>query len=81
MKLDISKESEKTLLEVDNNTAGRMIKAIIKIPGGDVKQLTGHEGLFRLRLGNWRVLFYVEEDDTIRVKRIGPRGSVYNNLE
>jgi hypothetical protein len=39
MKLDISKESEKTLLEVDANTAGRMIQAIIKIPKGDVKRL------------------------------------------
>jgi mRNA interferase RelE/StbE len=81
MKLDLSKESEKTLLEVDNNTAGRMIKAIIKLPDGDIRPLKGHTPLFRLRLGNWRVIFRIIDEDGITViKRIGPRGNVYDNL-
>ena len=41
----------------------------------NVKKLTGRPG-FRLRVGNWRVLFK-ETDDIIDVVTIGPRGSVY----
>jgi mRNA interferase RelE/StbE len=80
MKLDISKESEKTLLEVDNNTAGRMMKAIIKIPDGDVKKLVGQEGLYRLRVGTWRVIFSFGDNGMIVIKNIGPRGNAYDNL-
>jgi mRNA interferase RelE/StbE len=80
MKLDLSKESEKALLGMDVNTAGRMIQAIIKIPKGDVKRLEGQPVLLRLRVGNWRVIFYVDDDGVNVIKQIGPRGSVYNNL-
>jgi hypothetical protein len=47
MKLDLSKESEKALLGMDVNTAGRTIQAIIKIPKGDANHLAEREGLFR----------------------------------
>jgi mRNA-degrading endonuclease RelE of RelBE toxin-antitoxin system len=69
MKLDLSKESEKALLGMDVNTAGRMIKAMIKIPDGDVKRLEGHEWLYRLRVGKWRVLFYTGDDGAIIIKK------------
>jgi hypothetical protein len=49
MKLDLSKESEKALLGMDVNTAGRMIQAIIKIPKGDVKQFHGGGSLLLQR--------------------------------
>jgi mRNA-degrading endonuclease RelE of RelBE toxin-antitoxin system len=70
---------KKTLLNVDANTAGRMIQAIIKIPKGDIIRLEGHADLFRLRIGNWRVVFEYVKDITL-VKHISPRGSAYNNL-
>jgi mRNA interferase RelE/StbE len=41
----------------------------------NVLKLTGRDE-YRLRVGNWRVLF-VESSDTIDVLVIGPRGGVY----
>ena len=43
----------------------------------DIKQLSGREG-YRLRIGNWRALYHIEEDQLIiEVVKIGPRGDVY----
>lgn len=41
----------------------------------NVKALKGLEG-FRLRVGDWRVLFTIEADRII-VHDVGPRGSIY----
>jgi mRNA interferase RelE/StbE len=43
---------------------------------GDVKRLKGRGGV-RLRVGNWRVIFYVEED-TIVVVAVGHRREIYD---
>ena len=50
-------------------TAGRV--------GGDVKRLTGQPPRFRLRVGDYRVLFTVGSD-TIRVYRIVHRREAYD---
>jgi mRNA interferase RelE/StbE len=42
---------------------------------GDVKRLKGREGL-RLRIGDWRVVLY-EEQDTIVVAAVGHRREIY----
>ena len=41
----------------------------------NVKRLRGRAGL-RMRIGDWRAIFD-EDQDTISVLAIGPRGSVY----
>ena len=43
---------------------------------GDVKSLAGRPGK-RLRVGDFRVLFE-EDETTIRVSNIGPRGDIYD---
>jgi mRNA interferase RelE/StbE len=43
----------------------------------NVKQLTGLDGVFRLRVGDFRATFK-ETRDTITVLDIGPRGGIYN---
>jgi mRNA interferase RelE/StbE len=43
---------------------------------GDVKRLRGRDGA-RLRVGDWRVIFYVE-DDTIIVAAVGHRREIYD---
>jgi len=43
---------------------------------GDVKRLKGRHGA-RLRVGDWRVIFY-EEDDTIVVVAVGHRREIYD---
>jgi mRNA interferase RelE/StbE len=43
---------------------------------GDVKRLKGRQGS-RLRIGDWRVIFY-EEDGSIVVVAIGHRREIYD---
>jgi mRNA interferase RelE/StbE len=43
---------------------------------GDVKHLKGRAGA-RLRVGDWRIIFYVE-GDTITITAVGHRREIYN---
>ncbi len=43
----------------------------------NVKRLKGGKATFRLRVGDYRVVF-VEEGDMIIVTDLGPRGSIYD---
>ena len=42
----------------------------------NVKALKGEPGVFRLRVGDWRVLF-TEEGEVLAIIRIAPRGAAY----
>ena len=42
----------------------------------NIKALTGEAGVYRLRVGDWRVLF-TESREVIAIVRIAPRGSAY----
>jgi mRNA interferase RelE/StbE len=42
---------------------------------GDMKKLKGRDG-FRLRVGGYRILFFLEHD-TVVVSNIAPRGEAY----
>ena len=77
-----SKEALRTLQRMSVNTALRIrdkIRELAVDPRGmrNVKRLSNHPG-YRLRVGDWRVLFTVDQDAvTIHVIRIEPRGGVY----
>ena len=43
---------------------------------GDVKRLKGRDGV-RLRVGDWRVIFY-EDRDTIVIAAVGHRRDIYD---
>ncbi|KAB2752332.1 type II toxin-antitoxin system RelE family toxin [Brucella anthropi] len=77
-----SREATKTLIKMPANTA-KLIRSKIEQYAADpaslannVKVLKGGEGIFRLRVGDWRVLF-TDEGEIIAIVRIAPRGSVY----
>jgi mRNA interferase RelE/StbE len=44
---------------------------------GDIKHLRDADVAYRLRMGNYRILFDVE-DDVIIIRRIGDRKNVYD---
>jgi mRNA-degrading endonuclease RelE of RelBE toxin-antitoxin system len=71
-------EAEKQFHNLDANTAGRIMKGILGIPGkGDIKPLKGEfSGKYRLRIGDWRIFFLIS-DDTIFIDRIEARGGAY----
>ena len=43
---------------------------------GDVKRLTNYSPEYRLRVGDWRVLFNVDRD-TVSIERISHRSDAY----
>ena len=79
MKIEYSKKAVKYVNSVDKLAKKRLREAIEKIPFGDIKKLQGIENGYRLRVGNLRVLFSIE-DDTIYIDNIIPRGQAYKRI-
>ena len=75
-----SKKAAKVINGMDVLTKQRIRDGIEKIPEGDIRPLKGSDGDYRLRVGDWRVLFSYVDDDTIRVKKIAPHGEVYKGV-
>jgi mRNA interferase RelE/StbE len=76
--IKLTKKAEKFIKKQDGNTQKRILKAIIELPEGDIKKLKGMEELYRLRVGDFRIIF--EKEDTeliIIVIDIGNRGQIY----
>ncbi len=74
-----SSRARKDFDALDRVVSQRVEAAIERFAGGDgdVRRLTGVEPpLFRLRVGDWRVLFR-SEDETILILRILPRDKAY----
>jgi len=76
----LSNQSAKAMTDVNAVMAGRIIQGIIKIPKGDIVPLKGAPGTFRLRVGDWRILFSNQDDDTVLIEKIAPRGDVYKGV-
>ena len=62
---------------MDRPTKQRIKQAIEGLPQGDVKRLKGSAGLYRLRVGGWRIVFSYPAKDTLLIEKIAPRGDVY----
>jgi mRNA interferase RelE/StbE len=56
----------------------RLAGSISKLPGGDTKRLRGYKGFYRLRVGEFRVIYAISQDELIiTILSIGNRGDVY----
>ena len=74
-----SKNSFKTLESLDKKTATRIFNAIDDLPLGDIKRLQGNyrPKLFRLRVGKYRIIYSMEDENIIKIIKIDSRGDVY----
>jgi mRNA interferase RelE/StbE len=77
MNIVYSKKAAKVISDLDPSVKQRMRKALAGLPEGDVKRLVGQTDVYRLRVGDWRILFSYPDDDTVLVEKIAPRGQVY----
>lgn len=77
MEIKYSKQAYKYLKKLHAPKRNQIIAAINRIPEGDIRKMQGLDNLFRLRVGDYRVL-YTPERDIIKVEKIGSRGDVYN---
>lgn len=74
-----SKKAVKFLKRQDVPSQKRLIAAISRLPlEGDIKKLQGIDG-YRLRVGNFRVLFNVN-GIIIDIIDIGNRGQIYKGV-
>lgn len=80
MQIKLSKQAVKVLDRMDKATVARIINTICGLaevpPLGDIKPLKGYNGRYRLRVGTYRVLFTIV-DDEVHVSDIGSRGDIY----
>lgn len=79
MQIEYSKQAVKYINSADKPTKKRLKEAIEKIPIGDIKKLQGIEAGYRLRVGDLRVLFTIE-NDIVYIEKILPRGEVYKRV-
>ncbi len=93
MEIRYSKRAVKTISGLDKPTKQRIKKAVEGLPEGDIKALKGSDNSYRLRVGDWRILFsYFETQHTdditgetitekgILIEKIAPRGEVYKGV-
>ncbi|SDN59200.1 type II toxin-antitoxin system RelE family toxin [Aureimonas jatrophae] len=80
--LRFERQALKTLKRMPANTA-RTIRSKIDQYVADpaslannVKRMQGIDDLFRLRVGDWRIIFG-DDGRVVAIIRIGPRGDVY----
>ena len=75
----IDKPAQKFILRQPPEQQKRILIAISKLPDeGDRKQLKGNPGYYRLRVGDYRIIYTVEHKQLIvRVVTAGNCGDVY----
>mgnify|MGYP003296561381 CR=1 FL=1 len=77
MDIHYSKQATKFLQKQPKQIQHRIITAINKLPAGDVKKMQGST-LYRLRVGDFRVLFN-QTGEVLFIEKIGNRGEVYKD--
>ncbi len=71
-----SKQAIKFLKKQDTTTKKRIVSAIEALPSGDVKKLQGTTSGYRLRVGDFRIIFD-KDGNIIYIEKIENRGQVY----
>lgn len=76
----IQKKAKKFIDGLPKNDRIRIVTAIEQLPNGsDIKPLKGHEGLFRLRVGSYRIIYTVDNGElVVYVIDAGNRGQIYS---
>ncbi|HEY8022476.1 MAG TPA: type II toxin-antitoxin system RelE/ParE family toxin [Thermoanaerobaculia bacterium] len=75
-----AKRALKDVTRLDATTRQRVLTAVGRLAEeelGDVRRLQGVDDAYRLRVGDWRVIFSYQDDQTILVHRVRPRGDAY----
>lgn len=84
-KVSLHKKASKELHSTNEPIKRRIVNALRELEddpfSGDVKPLQGAMGLFRKRVGDYRIIFSVDfENQIVVVLKIGSRGDIYRDL-
>jgi len=76
----IKKKAKKFIDKLPKNEKLRVVSAIMNLPNGeDIKKLKGHSGLFRLRVGSYRIIYTIDNGKCIVIViDAGNRGEIYD---
>ena len=76
----IQKKAKKFIDTLPRNERIRVVAAIEQLPNGsDIKPLRGHDGLLRLRVGSYRIIYTVDNGELIvYVIDANNRGQIYS---
>ncbi|MCL2264244.1 MAG: type II toxin-antitoxin system RelE/ParE family toxin [Defluviitaleaceae bacterium] len=80
MNIEFSSKATKAIAKMDATTKGRIGRKIKALPDGNTKKLQGHTALYRLRVGDWRIVFSYPDNDTILIEDVAPRGQIYKGV-
>lgn len=76
----IKKRAKKFIDKLPKQEKLRLVTAIEELPNGsDIKKMKGNDDLMRLRVGDYRVVYTVDNGELIvLVIDAGNRGEIYN---
>ncbi|MCI8993544.1 MAG: type II toxin-antitoxin system RelE/ParE family toxin [Eubacterium sp.] len=75
----LKKKAKKFIDKLPINEKKRIVCAIRQLPNGeDIKKLKGHDGLLRLRVGEYRIIYTLDNGKlVVYVVDAGNRGEIY----
>lgn len=75
----LKKRAKKFIDKLQKGEKIRIVRAIEQLPDGeDIKKLKGHSNLLRLRIGDYRIIYTVDNGEyIILVIDVGNRGDIY----
>lgn len=78
-KIIIKKPAKKFIDRLPMNEKRRVVAAIEQLPDGeDIKRIKGHRDLLRLRIGDYRIIYSVDNGQlVIYIIDAGNRGEIY----
>jgi mRNA interferase RelE/StbE len=83
-RVEFARAAQRDLRRLDPPIRRRVLAAIEGLladpPHGDIKRLTGTDGEYRLRVGDWRIRFTRHPNQQIvLIERVLPRGRAYRD--
>jgi mRNA interferase RelE/StbE len=81
----IHRKAEKTIKRLHGEMLKRTRQAIRSLaenphPAG-YKKMVGYDNLYRIRVGDWRIIYAIEDDELIiLVLEVAPRDRAYRNF-
>lgn len=77
-KITIRPKAQKFIDKQDKVQRLRIYKAIYNLPNGDVKKLSGNNEDYRLRVGDYRVIYTINDNELIiLITKVANRGQAY----
>jgi len=79
VKIQFTRKAVKQINKLRQPLKGRIREAVDKLPEGDIVKLRGYSVKYRLRIGDYRIIFDMS-DYVITIDEILPRGEVYKKI-